>query len=72
MSCFCQKLELDLLLKPKFSNPPPLFVFSVCLIHFTGGMFPVCTIDPIDPMNPMDPMNPIDPMNPVDPIDPID
>ena len=53
-----------------FQAPTP-FAFSM-LIHFTGSMFPVCTIDPIDPMNPIDPTNPIDPMNPIDPIDPID
>ena len=36
--------------KPRFSSSDHFFVFSVELINFTEGMFPVCTINPIDPI----------------------
>ena len=51
-------LECILQSKPRFFSSDPFCAFSVQLIHFTGGMFPVCTPDPIYPIYPIHPIYP--------------
>ena len=46
ISCFCQNLDFTLYftIKTSIFKLRPLFVFSVQLIHSTGGILPVYTI----------------------------
>ena len=55
-------LECILQSKRRFFSSDPFCVCCVQLTHFTGGMFPVCTIDPISPIYPIYPMYPICPI----------
>ena len=64
ISCVCQNLQFRMYfaIKTSMFELLPLLRF-LCLINsFTGGMFPVCTTDPIDPIDPLDPIDSIDPI----------